>query len=151
LKPEDIKILSLGAIWNFDTGTGLSWADIRLWGTKGPSTRPRCIRTVRARTQCKSINHVIFNGHFSDNNEEDLWVHNLMCAMWAHAAVRMLGSIIFMTMIQHRATQMFGRSMQLKMLYTKDLILYCTLYYFHYVHNMFPSSRRCFLFFSDFI
>ena len=35
LDPDDIKILSLGAIWNFGKGTGLSWADIRLWGTKG--------------------------------------------------------------------------------------------------------------------
>ena len=32
-------------------GTGLHWADIRLWGIKGPSIRPRCIGTVRARTQ----------------------------------------------------------------------------------------------------
>jgi hypothetical protein len=36
-------------------GTGLSWVDIRLWGTKGPSMSPGCIGTVRARTQCKSI------------------------------------------------------------------------------------------------
>ena len=55
LDPGDFKILSLGAIWNFSRGTGLSWADIRLWGTKGPFIRPRCIGTVRARTQCKSI------------------------------------------------------------------------------------------------
>jgi len=34
LDQEDIKILNLGAIWNFGKGTGLSWADIRLWGTK---------------------------------------------------------------------------------------------------------------------
>jgi len=37
LDPEVIKILSLGAIWNFGKATGLSWTDIRLWGTKGPS------------------------------------------------------------------------------------------------------------------
>ena len=36
LDPEDIKSLSLGAIWNFSKGTGLQWTDIRLWGTKGP-------------------------------------------------------------------------------------------------------------------
>jgi hypothetical protein len=30
LDPEDLKILSLGAIWNFGKGTGLAWADIRL-------------------------------------------------------------------------------------------------------------------------
>jgi hypothetical protein len=33
--PEDIKILSMGAIWNFGKGTGLSRTDIRLWGKKG--------------------------------------------------------------------------------------------------------------------
>jgi len=55
LDPEDIKILSLGAIWNFGKGTGPSWADIRLRGTNGPSIRPRCIGTLGARTQCKSI------------------------------------------------------------------------------------------------
>ena len=55
LDPENIRILRLGAIWNFGKGTGLSWADIRLWGTNGTSIRPRCIRTVWARTQCKSI------------------------------------------------------------------------------------------------
>jgi hypothetical protein len=49
---EAIKILSLEAIWNFSKGTGLFWVDIRLWDTNGPSIRPRCIRTVRARTQC---------------------------------------------------------------------------------------------------
>jgi len=53
LDPEDIKFLSLGAIWNFGKGTGLFWADIRLWGTKGHKSR--CIGTVRAQTQCKSI------------------------------------------------------------------------------------------------
>jgi hypothetical protein len=62
LGPEDIKILSLGAIWNFGKGTVLSSVDIRLRGTKGPSIRPRCIRTIRARTQCKSINHPFENG-----------------------------------------------------------------------------------------
>jgi hypothetical protein len=35
--PEDIKILSLRAIWNLGKGTGLPWLDIRLWGTKSPS------------------------------------------------------------------------------------------------------------------
>ena len=55
LDPEDIKILSLGAIWSFGKGTGLSWTCIMLWRTRGPSTRPRCIRTIRAQTQCKLI------------------------------------------------------------------------------------------------
>jgi hypothetical protein len=43
--------LSLGTIWNFSKGTGLRWADISLWGTKGPFIRPRCVGTERARTQ----------------------------------------------------------------------------------------------------
>jgi hypothetical protein len=51
LDPEAIKILSLGAIWNFSKGTGLYWVDIRLWGIEGPSIRPRCVGIVRARTQ----------------------------------------------------------------------------------------------------
>ena len=55
LDPDDIKILSLGAIRNFGKWTVLTWAVIRLWGTKGPSIRPRCIGSVRPRTQCKSI------------------------------------------------------------------------------------------------
>jgi len=48
---QAIKILSLEAIWNFSKGTRLSRVGIRLWGTKGPSIRPRCIGTVRAWTQ----------------------------------------------------------------------------------------------------
>jgi hypothetical protein len=56
LDPEDIKILSLGTIWNFGKETGLYRADIRLWGTKGRSIRSRYIGTVRDRTQRKSIN-----------------------------------------------------------------------------------------------
>jgi len=52
LDTEAIKILSLGAIWNLSKGTGLCWVDIRLWSTKSPSIRPRCIGTMRARTKC---------------------------------------------------------------------------------------------------
>jgi hypothetical protein len=36
-RPQCVKCLSLGAIWNFSKGTGLPWIDTRLWGTKGPS------------------------------------------------------------------------------------------------------------------
>jgi hypothetical protein len=68
--------------------------------------------------------HVVFNGNFTDNNKKDLWVQNLMCAMWIHTDYRVLSRIIFTTMVQ-----MFGRNMQLQMLCTKDLILCCTLYY----------------------
>ena len=50
-----LKILSLGAIWDFGKGTGLYWADTSLWGAKDPSIRPRCIGTVKAGTQCNSI------------------------------------------------------------------------------------------------
>jgi len=35
LDSEDIEILSLGVTWNFGKGTGLCWADVRLWGAKG--------------------------------------------------------------------------------------------------------------------
>jgi hypothetical protein len=54
LDPEAIKNLSLGAIWKFGKGTGPSRVDIRLWGTKRPFIRPRCIRSVRTRTQSQS-------------------------------------------------------------------------------------------------
>jgi hypothetical protein len=53
---QDIKILNQGAIWNCGKGTGLYWADIRLWGTKGASIRPRCIGTISAWTQYTSTN-----------------------------------------------------------------------------------------------
>jgi len=52
VEPEAIKILSWWAMWNFSKGTGLSCVDIRFWGTKDLSIRPRCIGTVRAQTQC---------------------------------------------------------------------------------------------------
>jgi hypothetical protein len=51
LGPVGNKILSLVTIWNFGKGTGLYWADIRLWGTKDLTIRPVCIRTVRGRTK----------------------------------------------------------------------------------------------------
>jgi len=60
---EDIKILNLEAIWNFGKGTELSWADIRLWATKRPSIGPRCIGTVRVRTQCTSIYLLTYQPH----------------------------------------------------------------------------------------
>ena len=34
---ENVRSLSLGAIWNFGKGTGLPWLGIRLWGTTGLS------------------------------------------------------------------------------------------------------------------
>ena len=47
LDPEAIKILSLWAVWNFSKGARLSWVDMRLWGTKSPTIRPRCVGPVR--------------------------------------------------------------------------------------------------------
>ena len=47
LDPEDVKSLSLGAIWNFRKGTGLVGLDVRLWGYKGSVCRPRWIGTER--------------------------------------------------------------------------------------------------------
>jgi len=44
LDPEDINILSLGAIWNFSKATGLHKL---IWDAKGPPLRPRCIGSVR--------------------------------------------------------------------------------------------------------
>jgi len=35
LDSEDVKSLSLGAIWNFNKGTGLPLLGIRLWVTEG--------------------------------------------------------------------------------------------------------------------
>jgi len=37
LDPEDIRKLSIGAIWNFAKGRGLLWFSNRTWGTKGLS------------------------------------------------------------------------------------------------------------------
>jgi hypothetical protein len=51
LDPVDIKSLGLGATWNLSKRIGLPRTGLRLWGTKGPFLRPRCIRTVRAWTQ----------------------------------------------------------------------------------------------------
>jgi hypothetical protein len=42
---------TLGGHLELQQGTGLHWAGISLWGTKGPFIRPRCIGTDRARTQ----------------------------------------------------------------------------------------------------
>jgi hypothetical protein len=51
LDPDYVTSLSMGAIRNCCEGSGLPWLGISLWGTKGLSIRPRCIGTVRARTQ----------------------------------------------------------------------------------------------------
>ena len=48
---EHIKSLTMGAIWNFSEGTGFPCTGVSVWGTNGPFLRPRCIGTVRDRTQ----------------------------------------------------------------------------------------------------
>jgi len=47
LNPEDIKMLSLGAIWNFAKGTGLLELSTEL-GAQRAILMPRCIRPERA-------------------------------------------------------------------------------------------------------
>ena len=37
LDPEDVRSLSLGAVWNFSKGPVLPWIGIRVWGTNGLS------------------------------------------------------------------------------------------------------------------
>jgi len=46
LEPEDIKIISLGAIWNFSKATGLPYG-----AQRACQLRPSCIRTLRSQTQ----------------------------------------------------------------------------------------------------
>jgi hypothetical protein len=58
LEPEDIKSLSLGAIWSFSKAAGLPWYDM-IWGTEGLYIRPRCIGARWLWTQSKSINQSI--------------------------------------------------------------------------------------------
>ena len=49
LKPEDIRCLGLGAIWNFSKVTGLPRFDME---QKGPiKSRPMCVGAERLRTQ----------------------------------------------------------------------------------------------------
>ena len=54
LEPEDIKSISLGAICN---SINLRCSHDSTWRTKGPLLRPRCIGTVRPRTQVQSVCH----------------------------------------------------------------------------------------------
>jgi len=61
LDPEDVRSLIMGAFRNLSKAKGFPQTGIRLWGTKGPLLRPRCIGTVRARTSSlinQSINRL---------------------------------------------------------------------------------------------
>jgi hypothetical protein len=50
LDPEDLRNLSLGAIWNFIKGTGLPWLCFRLKRHKEPVKMPTCIGTEKGLT-----------------------------------------------------------------------------------------------------
>jgi hypothetical protein len=50
LDPEDVRSLSLGAIWNFGNGAGLPWLGHQITGHKCLCKRPMCIGTDRAQT-----------------------------------------------------------------------------------------------------
>ena len=51
LDQEDVRSLSLRAIWNFSKGIGFTWLGHQITGHKGPDKkRPMCIRTKRAGT-----------------------------------------------------------------------------------------------------
>jgi len=58
MDPEDIRKLSIGAIWNCAKGTGAPL--VQNVGHKGPVLRPRCIGPRRAGTQIP-FNSVQFN------------------------------------------------------------------------------------------
>ena len=40
LDTEDVRNINLGAIWNFNKGTGLLWLGQQIMGHKGPVKRP---------------------------------------------------------------------------------------------------------------
>ena len=50
LDPEDVRSLSLGAVWNLVKEQGSHDLDIRLWDTKGLSRRHTYVGTERAQT-----------------------------------------------------------------------------------------------------
>jgi hypothetical protein len=51
LDPENVRSLSLGAIWNFSKGLGFPMTWHQIMGQKEPVWRSRCIGTKRAQTQ----------------------------------------------------------------------------------------------------
>jgi hypothetical protein len=52
LDPDAINILSLGAIWNFSKGTGLSRVDISVRGTRGPVSKSYLQRDHKGSNPC---------------------------------------------------------------------------------------------------
>ena len=55
LDPEDIRVLGMGAIWNFAKGTGLLQPSTEYGAQRACQLRPRCNGPERARTQYYSI------------------------------------------------------------------------------------------------
>jgi len=55
LDPEDIRLLGMGAIWNFVKGTGLLKPSTEYGAQKTCQLRPMCIGPERARTQYYSV------------------------------------------------------------------------------------------------
>jgi hypothetical protein len=54
--PEDVREISLGAIWNFIKATGLSWHGLQLRGTKG-LLKPYVLRDRKDPTLYSLITH----------------------------------------------------------------------------------------------
>ena len=71
LDPQDVKSLSLGAVWNVIKGTGLTWLGHLLRGTKGQLKGPTCIGTKRAWT------HLLFYSIWFEGQVGNLWVSQL--------------------------------------------------------------------------
>ena len=69
LDSEDVRSLSLGAIWNFIKGTALPWLGISLRGTNSLTKRPMCFRTERAPT------HLQFHSILFYSNWTKTWGH----------------------------------------------------------------------------
>jgi hypothetical protein len=87
LEPEEIKRLSLGAIWNFGKVTGLPWF---CYGSQRACfKRPRCIGTLRSQTHIQS-NLTSINGYqyFRANKQ----VHN--------SEFTSLGSLLYTTLFR---------------------------------------------------
>jgi hypothetical protein len=63
---EDIRVLGIGATWNFAKVTGVLLPSTEYGAQRACQLRPRCIRPERARTQYYSI---LFYDHISPGQE----------------------------------------------------------------------------------
>jgi len=113
--PEDIKSLSLGAIWNFIKGTWLTWTDISLWSTKGLLLRPMCIGTVRARTQLlinQSIwgtSHKLQAVHFMSRTLQNIRQY---CCFWENYYFRIELKVVFTSEPKSKSRVKFNAGLQ---------------------------------------